>query len=161
MSEPSIISGPPLDASGALAGRLLEFLFNMFPSAQEKPSSGQIDEARVLSNNRLSSQEKLGDMRLNEARDLAQKLEALISPSDMEIAEHKIRQCVLSSQSASESCSTLIRATEIRAGLESKNGFSRYLQAREYVKSAGEALQFFKVTLIYHIAQEITFLMTS
>ena len=94
MSEPSIISGPPLDAEGALAGRLLEFvsnyLTNILPSAQEKPSSGQLDEARVLSNNRLWSREKLGDMRVAVARDLAVEFEAVISPSDKVLVEDKI-----------------------------------------------------------------------
>jgi hypothetical protein len=94
MPEPSIISGPPLDAEGVLAGRLLEilsnYLTNILPSAQEKPSSGQLDEARVLSNNRLSSQEKLGDVRLDEARDLAQRFEALMSPSEKRFVKERI-----------------------------------------------------------------------
>ena len=94
MSDPSIISGPPLYSEGALAGRLLEFLSNyltnVLPSAQENLSSGQLDEARVLSNNRLWAQEKLGDMRLARARDLALEFEAVISPSDKGIVEETI-----------------------------------------------------------------------
>ena len=63
------------------------------------------------------------------------------------------------SQSASELCLSPVSATEIKAGLEAKSGFSKYLQAREYRKFAKEALRFVKVTLAYHIAQETTFIM--
>ena len=65
-------SGPTLDASGVLASRLLDFLSSKRPSAQEK----------------------LGDRRLDEARDLAQKNGDWISPSDLKIARDKVLQCV-------------------------------------------------------------------
>jgi hypothetical protein len=68
-------SRTPNDASGALALRLLEFLSNKRPSAQEK----------------------LGNRRLDEARDLAQRNEDWISPSDLKIAKDKLLQCVQSS----------------------------------------------------------------
>jgi hypothetical protein len=54
-----------------------------------------------------------------------------------------------------------VSAAEIKAGLESKSGLSKFLQAREYRKSAKEALRFVKVTPAYHIAQETIFLMIS
>ena len=71
MPHPSF--GPTLDASGVLASRLLEFLANKRPSAQEK----------------------LGDKRLGEARDLAERNVSLIDPKDMKIARDKVLQCVL------------------------------------------------------------------
>jgi hypothetical protein len=71
MPHPSF--GPTLDASGVLASRLLEFLANKRPSAQEK----------------------LGDKRLGEARDLAERDVSLIDPKDMKIARDKVLQCVL------------------------------------------------------------------
>jgi hypothetical protein len=126
---PHTSSGPSLDASGVLASRLLEFLSNKRPKAQEK----------------------LGSRRLDEARELAQKYQASISPSDLKIAKDKFIQCVLSSQSASESCSMPVSASEIREGLESKTGITRFLQAREYKKAAKEALRFVKVTHTYRI----------
>lgn len=64
------------DASGVLAWRLLDFLSSKRPSAQEK----------------------LGNRRLDEARDLAEKNEDLISPSDLKIAKDKLLQCVQSLQ---------------------------------------------------------------
>lgn len=67
-----ITPGPTLDASGVLASRLLDFLSSKRPSAQEK----------------------LGDKRLDEARDLAQKNGDWISPSDMKIARDKVLLCV-------------------------------------------------------------------
>ena len=72
-------AGPALDATGVLAWKLLEYLSNKRPSAQAK----------------------LGTKRLDDARDLAEKYEALISPSDMRIARDKLRQCVLSLQCVS------------------------------------------------------------
>jgi len=116
---PHITSGPTLDASGVLASRLLDFLANKRPLAQER----------------------LGDRRLDEARDLAQKNGDWISPSDLKIARDKV-----------------LHAAEIKAGLDSKIGLSKFLQAREYRKFAKEALRFVKVTLAYHNAQETTFL---
>lgn len=67
--------GPTLDASGVLASRLLEFLANKLPSAQER----------------------LGNRRLDQARDLAERNIMLINPEDMKIARDKVLQCVLSS----------------------------------------------------------------
>jgi hypothetical protein len=69
-------SRTPNDASGVLALRLLEFLSSSRPSAQEK----------------------LGNRRLDEARDLALRKEDSISPSDLKIAKSKLLQCVQSSQ---------------------------------------------------------------
>jgi hypothetical protein len=54
-----------------------------------------------------------------------------------------------------------VSAAEIKAGLETKSGLSKFLQAREYRKSAKEALRFIKVTLAHHVAQEATFLIFS
>jgi hypothetical protein len=62
-------SGPALDASGVLAWKLLEYLSNKRPSAQER----------------------LGSRRLDEARELAQKHVALISPKDMKTARDKLQ----------------------------------------------------------------------
>ncbi len=45
-------------------------------------------------------------------------------------------------------------AAEVKAGLESKSRLSKFLQAREYRKSAKEALRFVKVTLAHHITQQ-------
>ena len=66
-----ITPGPTLDASGILASRLLDFLSNKRPSAQEK----------------------LGDNRLDEARVLAQINGNRISSSDLKIARDKVLQC--------------------------------------------------------------------
>lgn len=63
-------SNPPLNASGLVASRLLEFLSNKRPSAQAK----------------------LGGRRLDEARDLAHKYQASISHSDLKIAKDKFIQ---------------------------------------------------------------------
>ena len=60
--------GPPLDASGVLTWKLLDFLASQWPSAQEKR----------------------GDRRLDNARQLASENETLISPSDLEIAKERI-----------------------------------------------------------------------
>lgn len=64
-------------------------------------------------------------------------------------------------RSVSELYLNPVSAAEIKAGLESKSGLSKFLQAREYRKSAKEALRFVKVTLAYHIAQETKFLIIS
>ena len=69
---PHIVPSPTLDASGVLASRLLDFLASKRPSAQER----------------------LGDRRLDKARDLAQKNGDWISPSDLKIARDKVLQCV-------------------------------------------------------------------
>ncbi|KAF8257429.1 hypothetical protein EI94DRAFT_1310029 [Lactarius quietus] len=97
-----VMSGPPLDASGVLTLKLLHFLANQRPSAQEKR----------------------GDWRLDNARQLARDNETVISPGDLEIVKERI---------------TL--ATEIKMGLESKRGLTRYLQAREYRKASKETLK--------------------
>lgn len=65
-------SGPTLNASGVLASRLLDFLSSQRPSAQEK----------------------LGDRRLDTARELAQKNGDRISTTDLKIARDKVIQCV-------------------------------------------------------------------
>ena len=105
-----------------------------------------------------STQEKLGSRRLEEARDLVRKNEALIRPSDMKIINDKFLQCVLSSQIVSETCLTTISATEIRASMESKSGFSKFLHVREYRKFAEdlarEVLRFVEVSLAHRIVQE-------
>jgi hypothetical protein len=64
--------GPTLNASGVLASRLLDFLSNKRPSAQEK----------------------IGDKRLDRAQDLAQKNGDRISDSDLKIARDEVLQCV-------------------------------------------------------------------
>jgi hypothetical protein len=69
---PHITPSPTLDASGVLASRLLDFLSSKRPSAQEK----------------------LGDRRLDKARDLAQKNGDRISPFDLKIARDKVLQWV-------------------------------------------------------------------
>ena len=65
---PHVTSGTTLDASDVLASRLLDFLSSKRPSAQER----------------------LGDRRLDQARDLAQKNGDWISPSDLKIARDKV-----------------------------------------------------------------------
>ena len=75
MSHSQTNAGPALDATGVLAWKLLEYLSNKRPSAQER----------------------LGTRRLDEARELAQKNEALISSNDMITARAKLLLCVLSS----------------------------------------------------------------
>jgi hypothetical protein len=80
-----------------------------------------------LSNKRPSAQERLGTKRLDEARDLAQKNEAFISHSDMKVARDK-----------------LLHASDVREGLESKSGLSKYLRAQEFKRIAKDALQFVK-----------------
>ncbi|KAI0274582.1 hypothetical protein BGY98DRAFT_54401 [Russula aff. rugulosa BPL654] len=114
---PHITPSPTLDASGVLASRLVDFLASKRPSAQEK----------------------LGDRRLDKARDLAQKNGDWISPSDLKIARDKVLQCVPSRKAYPSYVLSPISATEINAGLESKTGLSKLLQAREYRKSAKEA----------------------
>ena len=61
-------SGPPLDASGVLTWRLLNFLASQRPSAQEVR----------------------GDGRLDNARQLARDNQDVISPSDLEIVRERI-----------------------------------------------------------------------
>ena len=136
-SSPMFYSRPFLtpDASGVLEARVLEFLANMNPSAQVK----------------------LGGRRLDEARDVAR---AMTDPSDLEIARRKLLQCVLSLQRVSELCSMFVSAAEISHELESKSGLSKFLQAREYRKSAKEALRFARVWRITshgnNISHELT-----
>ena len=61
-------SGPPLDASGVLTWRLLNFLASQRPSAQEER----------------------GDGRLDNARQLARDNQDVINPSDLEIVRERI-----------------------------------------------------------------------
>jgi hypothetical protein len=68
MSESLSTSGPPLDASGFLTWKLLHFLASQRPSAQEKR----------------------GDGRLDDARNLALENQQLIGPSDLEIVRERI-----------------------------------------------------------------------
>jgi hypothetical protein len=125
------------DASGVLEARVLEFLANTSPSAQ------------VLVNR--------GDRRLDEARDVAR---VMTDPSDLEIARSKLLQCVLILQRVSELCLTFVSAAEISRGLESKSGFSKFLQAREYRKSAKEALRFARVWRITSHGNNISYELT-
>ncbi|KAH9035123.1 hypothetical protein EDB83DRAFT_1775628 [Lactarius deliciosus] len=76
---------------------------------------------------RPSAQEGLGDWRLDSARELVRDNETLINPSDLDIVRQRI-----------------IHTTEIKAGLDSKRGLPRYLQAREYRKAAKETLKYVK-----------------
>lgn len=78
MSRWHTSSAPPLDASGVFAWRLLEFLSSRRPSAQEK----------------------LGNKRLDKARDLAMKNEAMISLQDMAIVKEKFTLWVVHLQTA-------------------------------------------------------------
>jgi hypothetical protein len=126
MSHWHTSSAPPLDASGVFAWRLLDFLTSRRPSAQEE----------------------LGNKRLDKARDLAMSNEAMISPHDMAIAKEKFTLWVISPQSILKSpsqCSTHLSSTEIRAGLGSRRGLSRFIQAREYGKATKDALRFVEV----------------
>jgi hypothetical protein len=127
MSHWHTSSAPPLDASGVFAWRLLDFLSSRRPSAQEE----------------------LGNKRLERARDLAMKNDAMISPSDMAIAKEKFTQWVVPLQSfiGAIEFSTHLSSTEIRAGLGSRRGLSRFIQAREYGKAAKDALRFVEVIL--------------
>ena len=61
-------SGPPLDASGVLTWKLLNFLGGQRPSAQEER----------------------GDGRLDNARQLARDNQDVINPSDLEIVRERI-----------------------------------------------------------------------
>jgi hypothetical protein len=116
--------GPPLDASGVLAWSLLEFLASKRPSAREE----------------------LGNRRLDEARKLAFENEHLISPHDLQIAREKLTQCVLPLQSIIESCSVYVSTTDIKSGLGLNKGVPKFLQAREFCKSAKDTLRFVQVT---------------
>ena len=127
-TDTNLSFGPKLHTPGFLATRLLE----------------------CLPDKRTSAQRRLGNAQLVEARSLAKRHKALIGHSDMDVFKDKVRQCVVSSQSISESCLTPIRAEEIKAGLKSKNIFSRFLKTRDYRKSAEEALRFVKVSLTHH-----------
>jgi len=49
-----------------------------------------------------------------------------------------------------ESCLTPISASDVREGLESKSGLSKYLRAQEFKRIAKDALQFVKVPLALH-----------
>ena len=80
----------------------LEEVPNMFPTnlrlqapptldSSSVPALGLLD---VLSRKRPSAQEKLGDMRLDEARDWAQKNGDRISPSYLSIARGIVLRCV-------------------------------------------------------------------
>ncbi len=117
------IPGPTLD--GVLASRLLNFLASKRPSALEK----------------------LGDRRLDMARDLAQKNSDRISPSDLKIARDSVLRCSPSPKAYSSHVLTLVSAAE-------------FLQAREYREQAKEALRFVKVIIVL-IAQETEFLIIS
>ncbi|KAI0265923.1 hypothetical protein BC834DRAFT_158132 [Gloeopeniophorella convolvens] len=99
----SIDPTPAIEAAGFLTSRLLEFVANQFPSAQEKR----------------------GDKRLQEAREMAKQDEALIDPTDLMIVKERIEF-----------------TTELRCGLESSKGITKWLQAREYRKSAKNTLRF-------------------
>jgi hypothetical protein len=77
MSHWHTSSTPPLDASGVFAWRLLDFLSSRRPFVQEE----------------------LGNKRLENARDLAMKNDAMISPDDMAIVKEKITQWVVPLQS--------------------------------------------------------------
>ncbi|KAI0288785.1 hypothetical protein B0F90DRAFT_1799904 [Multifurca ochricompacta] len=105
LSMSRINSSPPLDASGVLTWKLLNFLAGQRPSAQQE----------------------LGNRWLDDARNLATENEALLSPGDLEIVREKITLTM-----------------EIKVGLESKKGLSKYFQAREYRKTANDAHRFVK-----------------
>jgi hypothetical protein len=111
---PHITSGPTLDASGVLASRLLDFLANKRPLAQER----------------------LGDRRLDEARDLAQKNGDWISPSDLKIAKDKVLQCVPSSKCVSELCSTPCQ----RGGNQGRVGIQKVAFRNSYKRGNTESL---------------------
>ncbi|KAI0296113.1 hypothetical protein B0F90DRAFT_1114424 [Multifurca ochricompacta] len=74
-----------------------------------------------------SAQEMRGDQRLDEARALTVEYETVIDPVDRAIIEERITF-----------------AREMKSGLESKWGLSKFLQAREYRRVARNAYRFAK-----------------
>ena len=103
---PLVSPGPTLDASGVLASRLLDFLSSKRPSAQER----------------------LGDRRPDEARDLAEKNGDWISSSDLKIARDKVIQCVLSPKAHP----SYVRSPSVRQ--KSRQGWKRKVAFRNSYK---------------------------
>ncbi|KAH9008012.1 hypothetical protein EDB84DRAFT_151634 [Lactarius hengduanensis] len=114
------------------------------PSTQEGRSNRWLDDASAISMWNLlqfladQQPSTQGDRLLDSARELARASDTLISPGDLEIVRERI---------------TL--TAEIKARLESKRGLPRYLQAREYRKSAKETFKFVK--LVSDRARDATF----
>ncbi|KAH9965684.1 hypothetical protein BGW80DRAFT_747777 [Lactifluus volemus] len=90
-----------------------------------------------------SGLEKRGSRRLDEALRLAREHEYVISTRDMDTARARIT-----------------RAMDTKEGLELRKGPRRYVQAKEYNKSAKAALQFVKVVLTHDIKRDLTTLQT-
>jgi len=74
-----------------------------------------------------SSQQKRGDQKLERARETAHEYESVISESDQNVVKERI-----------------IFAREIKDGLDSKSGFSKFHHAREYRRAARDAYRFAK-----------------
>ncbi|KAI0248434.1 hypothetical protein BJV78DRAFT_1284781 [Lactifluus subvellereus] len=85
-----------------------------------------------LAGQRPSVQEERGNRRIEAAYALTTECAAILSPSDLLIARERI---------------TLTK--EIRIGSDTKNFFLKYLQLREYNKSAKDALWFVKVVFVH------------
>jgi len=77
-----------------------------------------------------SSSEKRGDKVLNRTREMVQKFESVISSNDRKVIEDRIDIAV-----------------DTKSGLDSKSGISKYLQARDYHKSAKLAYRYAKVVI--------------
>jgi hypothetical protein len=141
-------SSPRLNSPHLLSSTLSpSFLPLCRPSPPQSNSMHRVFWHGGYWSKRPSAREELGNKRLDVARNLALENKYLISPRDLQIAKEKFTLCVLPLQSIIESCSAVyVSTTEIQSGLGSKKGISKFLQAREYCKSAKDALRFVEVT---------------
>jgi len=74
-----------------------------------------------------SSQEKRGDRKLELARELAVEVASVVSQDYLDVIDERITS-----------------AREMKIGLDSKSGFSKWSHAREYLRNCNEAYQYAK-----------------
>lgn len=91
-----------------------------------------------------SAQAKKGDKNLHLARNLRDEWKDVIPEDDMNTIQNRITMCVLLPHGMRSGLIFVIRATEMRVGLDSKRGFPKFFHARAYRKYAQDT---------YHIAR--------
>jgi hypothetical protein len=96
-----------------------------------------------------SAQAKKGDEDLHHARNLRDQWKDVIPEDDINAIQNRITMCVHLHGMRSGLIFFIIRATEMRVGLDSKGGLPKFFHARAYRKYAQETYHITRVFVIY------------
>jgi len=106
-----------------------------------------------------SAQAKQGDQNLHLARNLRDEWKDVIPEDDINTIQNRITMCVLLPHGMRSGLIFIIRATEMRVGLDSKKGLPKFFHARAYRKYAQETYFVARVSVILSESpREMTYL---